>query len=131
MVLPQIAEYMDDSRDVLKEPTHDTENVAKELGDDNRNVDKEEVDDSRTSLKIGHTKQSNGGATSKPSPSHPAPLYKHSGINAVPRVSLSTLPALEALVRATSEGFRRKWKTTTAVTTSRPLSKWRSTRLLP
>ena len=47
-VLPQITEYldMDDSRDVLKEPTHDTRNVEKELGDDNRDVDKEEVDDS-------------------------------------------------------------------------------------
>ena len=35
-VLPQIAEYLevDDSRDVLKEPTHDTQDVAKELGDD-------------------------------------------------------------------------------------------------
>ena len=36
-VLPQITEYldMDDSRDVLKEPTHNTRNVDKELGDDN------------------------------------------------------------------------------------------------
>src|SRR5882757_2263980 len=52
-VLPQITEYlgMDDSRDVLKEPTHDTRNVDKELGDDNRDVEKEVVDDSRNVLK--------------------------------------------------------------------------------
>src|SRR5882757_9969027 len=52
-VLPQLEEYldMDDSRDVLKEPTHDTRDVDKELGDDNRDVNKEEVDDSRNVLK--------------------------------------------------------------------------------
>src|SRR5712671_6422651 len=53
MVLPQIEEYldMDDSRDVLKEPTHDTRDVTKEPSDDNRDIDKELVDDSRHVLK--------------------------------------------------------------------------------
>jgi len=52
-VLPQLTEYFDsdDSRNVLKEPTHDTRNVDKEMGDDNRNINKEEVDDSRNVLK--------------------------------------------------------------------------------
>ena len=47
-VLPQLTEYlgMDDSQNVLKEPTHDTRNVDKELRDDNRDVNKELVDDS-------------------------------------------------------------------------------------
>jgi len=37
IVLPQITEYlgMDDSRDVLKEPTHDTRDVDKQMSDDN------------------------------------------------------------------------------------------------
>jgi len=52
-VLPQITEYldMDDSRNVLKEPTHDTQHVDKELSDDNQNINKELVDDSRHILK--------------------------------------------------------------------------------
>ena len=47
-VLPQITEYlgMDDSRDVLKEPTHDTRDVDKQMSDDNQDVDKEVVDNS-------------------------------------------------------------------------------------
>jgi len=36
--LPQLTEYMDDSRDVLKELTHETRDVAKELRDDSRHV---------------------------------------------------------------------------------------------
>src|SRR5712671_5946757 len=36
--LPQLTEYMDDSRNVLKELTHETRNVDKELRDDSRHV---------------------------------------------------------------------------------------------
>src|SRR5712672_2429851 len=39
--LSQLVEYMDDSRDVLKELTHETRDVAKERRDDSRNVLKE------------------------------------------------------------------------------------------
>src|SRR5712675_3302550 len=39
--LSQLTEYMDDSRDVLKELTHETRDVVKERRDDSRHVLKE------------------------------------------------------------------------------------------
>jgi len=105
MILPQIAKYLeaDDSRDVLKEPTHDTRDVAKELGDDNRDVDKEEVDDSRNVLKDRATKTLEWGSNIEVTSIESGPAPQHSGINTIPRTSPTTLPALETLVRATEQ----------------------------
>jgi len=93
-VLPQIAEYldMDDSRDILKEPTHDTQNVDKELSDDNQNIDKNLVDDSRDVQKDRAPKAIERGHAIK---------VTSIGSGSTLRTSESTLPALEALVQAT------------------------------
>jgi len=93
-VLPQILEYlgMDDSQDVLKEPTHDTRNVDKESSDDNRDVDKKLVDDSRHVLKNREPRMIDWGHAIEAIPI---------GSGSTPRTSPSTLPALEALIQAT------------------------------
>jgi len=126
-VLPQITEYlgMDDSRDVLKEPTLDTQNEDKETSNDNRNVNKELVDDSRDVLKeptldtqnedketsddnrnvnkelvddSRHVLKDRAPRTTKQGHAiEVTPIT--SGLT--PRTSPSTLPALEALVQAT------------------------------
>jgi len=103
-VLPQITEYldMDDSRNVLKEPTHDTRDVVKQRSDDNRDVEKEEVDDSRHVLKDRAPRTIDWGNNIEvfPVASGSTPQYSGPGPQQ-PETSPSVLPALEALVQAT------------------------------
>src|SRR5712672_2104504 len=84
--LPQLAGFMDDSRNVLKELTHETRDVAKELRDDSRHVLK---DLAPRTIEWGNNIEI------VPIASGPTPQY--SG----PSTHTSTLPALEALVQAT------------------------------
>src|SRR5712672_1387719 len=90
--LPQLTEYLDYSRNVLKELTHETRNVAKELRDDSRHVLKELAP--RT-IEWGNNIEvipiASGSA-----PQHSGPSSQR---QETPHVS--TLPALEALVQAT------------------------------
>ena len=94
IVLPQIREYleMDDSRDVLKEPTHDTRNVDKELSDDSQDVNKDTVDDSRNVLKDWAPETIEWGYSIEA-------ILIATGLTL--RTSPSVLPALEALAQAT------------------------------
>src|SRR5712675_1831176 len=78
--LPQLAEFMDDSRNVLKELTHETRNVDKELRDDSRHVLKELAP---------RTIEWGDNIAVIPVATGPAPQY--SG----PSTQVSTLPVLE------------------------------------
>src|SRR5712671_2636826 len=89
--LPLLADFMDDSRNVLKELTHETRDVAKELRDDSRHVLK---DLAPRTIEWG----SNIEVT--PIESGPTPQYSRASSQRQ-ETHMSTLPALEALVQAT------------------------------
>src|SRR5712671_7134443 len=83
--LPQLAEFMDDSRNVLKELTHETRNVAKELRDDSRHV-----------LKDLAPRTIEWGNSIEVIPIAVGPTLQHSGPSSQRQgTPISTSPALE------------------------------------